>query len=217
MITLTLVAILGALLVLVLVRLAKNPAAQAAPKGAPANAPAMDLANLKPADARAGDVLSVAGVGDGMSDLDFTADRSTSIQAGARRWVELSGPYRERRVALRVGGGEEEEIFVQVDPRKITLDELGVSENDLAEIDERQNPADNFEFDNKVWMYRLSREAQARRSDQPQPIGFYYWEFREQNGPGLLGIRKLAGEPFAVTLFQAVNAGDVTIYRGAAA
>ena len=216
MITFTLVAVLAALLIFVLVQLAKKPAAEG-PKGASPATPAMDLANLKPNDARVGDVLSIAGAGDQMSDLDYTADRCTWVEAGSRRWFELSGPYRERRVAMRVASGDEMEVGVQIDPRKLTLEDIGLSEGDLAEMDERQNTADNFEFDGRTWMYLLSREAQARRNDEPQPLGFYYWEFREQNGPGLLGIRKLAGEPFAISLFQGINPGDVTIYRGSRA
>src|SRR6516164_2124404 len=105
MITFTLVAVLGILLVIVLMNLFKKTPE---PARAPA-APAEDLANLKVTDARVGDVLSVAGAGDRMTDLDFTVDRGTRLDAGSRTWVELSGPYQERRVALRVGGDEEVE------------------------------------------------------------------------------------------------------------
>src|SRR3954454_6602452 len=108
MITFVLVVILGALLVIVLMNLFKKT-----PKPLPAPAPPLvDLANLKVTDARTGDVLSVAGAGDRMSDLDFTIDRAARLDAGARSWVELSGPYQERRVTLRVGGDEEVEAFL---------------------------------------------------------------------------------------------------------
>ena len=60
-----------------------------------------------------------------------------------------------------------------------------------------------------------SAEGNSTRSDQSAPQGFYYWEFREQNGPRLLAIRKPQGEPFTVTLFQKIPASDVTIYRRA--
>lgn len=211
MITFTLEAILGVLLVIVLMSIFKRNPTPPAPTG-----PVEDLANLKATDARVGDSISISGVGDDMTDLDFTVDRSTWVQAGARQWFELGGPYRNRRVSMRVANNEEIEVSVHTDPRKLTLEDLGLSEDDLATMDERQNTADNFEFDGKMFMYLLSREAQSKRTDLPQPEAFYYWEFREQDGPGIMGLRKSEGEPFSVTLFYGIPAGDVTVYRGKA-
>ena len=187
MITFTLVAILGALLVIVLMNLFKKD-----PKPLPAPVrPVEDLANLKVTDARTGDVLSIAGAGDRMTDLDYTVDRGTRYEAGSRTWVELSGPYLDRRVSLRIGGDEEVEVYLHSDPRKITLEELALSEDDLAQ----------------------SREVRGWRDNQPAPTGFYYWEFLTQDGRRVLGIRKAEGEPFTVTLWTWLNAGDVTVYR----
>jgi hypothetical protein len=217
MITLTLVTILGALLLVVLMQLFKKPTAQARESGglpARPSAPQPDLAHLGPADARAGDVLSIAGAGESMTDLDFTSDRWVRVDAGAHRWIEVSGPYRERRVSLRAGGGEELEVALHSDPRQLSLEDLGVSEDDLAQMDERQNTGDSFGFDNKTWLYRMSREARSTRDDGSPPAGFYYWEFHEQGGRGMLTIRKLEGEPFSITLYAGIPAGDVTIYRG---
>jgi hypothetical protein len=209
MITLTLVAILGALLLIVLMKLFNHSEEVATPR-----AKAPDLADLKVTDARVGDMISVSGAGDDLSDLDFTADRCAWFEAGPRRWFELSGGYRERRVALRVATGDDVEAAVEIDPRKLTIEDLGVSEDDLAQMDERQNTADFFEFDGKTFLYRLSREVQVRRSDKAAVAGFYYWEFQEQGGKGLLGLRKAESEPFAVTLATTIYPGDVTVYRG---
>src|SRR5438552_13013395 len=98
-------------------------------------APQEDLANLKITDARAGDTLSVAGAADDFSDLDFTVDRSDQYEAGTRRWVELSGTRRDRRVYLEVHDADTVDVLGNFDGRRITLDELGLSEDDLAEID----------------------------------------------------------------------------------
>jgi hypothetical protein len=160
-------------------------------------------------------MISVSGAGDNFSDLDFTADRYTRFDAGAHPWFELGGSYRERRVSVRVAGDEDVEVAVHNDPRKLSLEELGLAEEDLAQMDERQNTADSFEFDGKVWLYRRSREVRAWRDGHPaQPPAFYYWEFQEQNGKGLLTVRKLEGEPFAVTLYNGIPEGDITVYRG---
>jgi len=88
-----------------------------------------------------------------------------------------------------------------------------MAEEDLAQMDERQNTADSFEFDGAVWLYRRSREVKAWRDGQSQAAAFYCWEFQEQGGKRLLAIRKVEGEPFAVTLYTGIPEGDVTVYR----
>jgi hypothetical protein len=211
MITLILEAVLGVMLAIVIMQFFKKHSEPVTPA-----APVEDLANLKPQDARVGDSISVSGAGDNMEDLDFTVDRSTWVTAGSRQWVEIAGPYKVRRVVLRVGGDEEIEVAIHNDPRKVTLEDLGLSEDDLAQMDERQNTADSFEFDGKTWLYVISREVQAQRSDRPQADGYYYWEFREQDGAGIVAVRKEQSEPFTVTLFAGIQPGDVTVYRGRA-
>jgi hypothetical protein len=206
--TLLILAVLIALLVIVLMQLFKKSTP------APSAAPGPDLANLKVTDARVGDVLSIPGAGDSMSDLDFTVDRSTRFDMGARRSLLLSGMYHERRVTVRVAIDEEVEVGLESDPRKLSLEDLALAEEDLAQMDERQNTADSFEYDGQVWLYRRSREVKAWRDDQTQPTGFYYWEFQEQDGKRLVAIRKAEAEPFAVALYTSIPASDVTVYRG---
>src|SRR5512133_3565370 len=132
MLTIFIEVVLGVLFALVLMNLFKRKPDPKLPA-----APQQDLANLKPTDARTGDVISIAGIGDQMTDLDFTADRTVWFHAGGRNWFEVSGPYHERRVAMRVVNEDEIEVYMAVDPRKLTLAELGVSEDDLGEMDER--------------------------------------------------------------------------------
>jgi hypothetical protein len=207
MLTITIEVILGVLFAIVLMNLFKRH------NTPPASAPQPDLANLKPTDARTGDVVEIAGAGDDMSDLNFTADRMARYQAGSRNWFEVSGPYRERRVAMRVAIEDEIEVALHNETRKLGMADLGLSEDDLAEIDERQNPADCFEFDSRMWLYRQSADATLKRDDQPQSQSFYYWEFREQDGNRFLTIRKPQGEPFAISLYTIEPVADVTIYR----
>jgi len=206
MITVTLEVLLVVLLVIVLMNIFKRHSTPP-PEQVP------DLANLKPTDARAGDVISVSGAGDEFSDLDFTADRCIWVQAGTRHWVELSGMYRERRVSMRAATNSDGdlEVAIHTDARKLSIEDFGLAEPDLADLDERQNTGDYFEFDGKTWMYRLSREAQATGAGQP--MAYYYWEFQEKNGPGLLAFRKAEGEPFSATAYTLVPLSNVTVYR----
>ncbi len=100
-----------------------------------------------------------------------------------------------------------------MDGRKITLDELGLSEDDLGEIDRRQNAADNFEFEDALWKYRWSREIGIFGERSLEGTGCYVWRF-EDDKKRVLTIRKLAGEPFTAYISQRVDPGDVTVYRG---
>jgi hypothetical protein len=180
----------------------------------PAQGPQEDLANLKITDARVGDTLSVNGAAEDFSDVDFTVDRNDQYEAGSSRWSELSGPWRDRRVALEVHNNNNVEVHGNFDGRTITLDELGVSEDDLGEMDQRQNPADFFDWDGKFWLYRSSREEGVFSAGNATGRGFYCWTFQEQDGKRFLSIRKFEGEPFAATLWNKIEPTDITVLRG---
>ena len=212
-ITLTLVIVLGALLVMVLKRLFERPAAPAPASANPA-APKQDLASLTIADARMGDSISVPGAGDNYADLDFTVDHANRYEAGEKEWFDVSGKYGGRRVVLEVRNEDDElEVRGFLDGRKLTLEDLGLSEDDLAQMDQRQNTADNFEFEGKNWYYRLSKEMGVFHDGQPQGAGFYGWEFIEETGERYMAIRKREGEPFIAAVAVKLNPADITVYR----
>lgn len=181
----------------------------------PAHAgPVEDLANLRITDARLGDTLSITGAAPDFSDIDFTVDRYDRYEAGTRRWIQLSGPWRELRVYLEVHNEDVAEVLGQFDGRKITLDELGLSEDDLAQIDERQNPADFFDYDGKFWLYRFSHEAGVFSTGANTGRGFYTWQFQEQGSQRFLSIRKFEGQPFTASIWVKVEPSDITVFRG---
>jgi len=208
-ITITLVAILGVLLFMVLKKLFQRPAA------APPAAPQQDLASLTVAEARVGDSISIPGAGSNFSDLDLTVDRRSRYEAGEKQWFELSGLAGEKRVTLEVREEDELEVRAFSDGMKLSLEDLGLSEDDLAQMDQRQNTADNFEFDGKAWYYRLSKEMGVFREGQTQGAGFYGWEFIEEGGGRFLSIRKREGEPFSAGVAVKLNPADIAIFRPA--
>jgi hypothetical protein len=205
MITWTLVIILGVMLAMVLKKLfgMKDPP----PK------PVEDLSSLKITNARVGDAVSISGAGDEFGDLDFTIDRHNQYTAGEKQWIELGGMYRNRRVYLEVMEEEEIEVTAVRNPNQLTLEDLGLGEQDLADIDERQNTSDNFIYEDKMWYYRFSKEVHLLRDGQARSTGYYLWEFREDGGKRLLTVRKGEGEPFTASIGTVVNPGDITVYR----
>jgi hypothetical protein len=179
----------------------------------PARAPE-DLAHLQITDARLGDTLSVSGAAADFADIDFTVDRVDGYEAGSRRWTELSGNWRDRRIYLQVHNDDTTNVLGNFDGRRITLDELGLSEDDLAQMDQRQNPADFFDYDAKFWLYRFSREIGIFRVGDTLGRGFYCWQFQEQGGKRFLSVRKFEGEPFTASLWVTIEPTDITVFRG---
>lgn len=180
-----------------------------------ADKPPEDLANLKVTDARLRDTLSVTGAAEDFSDVDFTVDRRDQLEAGDRRWLELSGSWRDRRVYLEIHNEDVVSVYGNFDGRRITLDEIGLSEDDLAQLDQRQNPADFFDFDGKFWLYRWSREIGVFSGGTATGRGFYGWQFQEQDGKRFLSVRKFEGEPFSASIWAKIEPADITVYRGA--
>jgi len=194
---------------MILRKLFERPAAKIAPA-----TPQQDLASLTVADARVGDNISISGAGDNFSDLDFTVDHSNRYESGEKQWFDVSGKHGERRVAIEVRT-EDDELDVRgfLDGRKLSLEDLGVSEDDLAQMDQRQNTADNFPFDDKNWYYRLSKEVGVFHDGQAQGAGFFGWEFIEETGLRYLSIRKRESEPFSASMAVKLNPADITIFR----
>ena len=178
-------------------------------------APQEDLSNLRITDARVKDTLSVNGAAEDFSDVDFNVDRCDRYEAGSKRWVELSGMWRDRRVSLEVHSEDTVQVLGSFDGRQITLDELGLSEDDMSQLDTRQNPADFIDFEGKFWLYRFSREMGVFTDGATTGNGFYGWEFHEQGGKRFLSVRKFAGEPFKASIRVQVEPTDITVFRGA--
>jgi len=177
-------------------------------------APQPDLANLKVTGARKGDTLSVVGAAEDFSDVDFTVDRREQYEAGGGQWTVFSGPWRDRRVYLEVHDEDTIQVFGNFDGRRLTLDELGLAEADLTEIDQRQNPNDFLDFEGKFWMYRWSREIGIFSEGADTGRGFYGWQFQEQDGKRSLSVRKYENEPFSASIWVRVEPSDVTVFRG---
>jgi hypothetical protein len=147
--------------------------------------------------------------------VNFTVDHQNRYEAGERQWFDVSGKHGERRVTVEVRDKDDDlDVRGFLDGKKLTLEDLALSEDDLAQIDQRQNTADNFEYDGKNWYYLLSKEVGVFHDGQPQGTGFYGWEFMEETGQRYMSIRKREGEPFSASVAVKLNAADITLLRG---
>lgn len=217
MITATVLIILGVALIAVLWAMSRTGGSRALP-AAPERAVAaaqssgvdVDLWNARP-----GDVISIRGGAEDYSDLDFTVDRRSAYESSNHRWIDLSGEFRGRRVYLEVHRQSDPEVMGILDDRKLTIADLHLTEDQLADYDERQDPNVTIDFEGKKWQYESSREIGYFENEAGEGEGLYRWIFREQGGGRLLCIEKWEGEPFDVRIARRLNARDITVYRAA--
>ncbi|MBS1874510.1 MAG: DUF4178 domain-containing protein [Acidobacteria bacterium] len=211
MITATLLAVLGVVLVIVLVAMFKGPKAVPPPAKTPGQVSA--TVDAHPWNARRGDVVSIRGAADDFSDLDFTVDRRSAYESSNRRWVDLSGEYRGRRVYLEVMGRTEPDAMGILDGRKLSLPDVQLTEQQLADMDSRQDANAFIQYENKRWYFDSSREIGYFENEGQQGEGLYRWLFREQNGDRLISIEKWEGEPFEARIAKRLNTQDITVFK----
>lgn len=215
MITTIILAVLGALLAFVVWQMMRGPKRSASVATMPSpgegaasrTVPGSDLWNAKP-----GDVISIQGAAEDFSDLDFTVDGRNAYQSADRQWIGLAGDFRGRRVYLEVSRAAGLEIIGVLSPTSLTLPDVGLTEDGLADIDARQDPSASIQYDGKRWNYQSSRELAYLEKEQEPAKGLYRWLFAEQNGSRLVRVEKWEGEPFDVRLATKVNSQDVTVY-----
>jgi hypothetical protein len=216
MITITVLAILGFALVAVLWAMfrAPSPVPAAAPAAAASATPAGGD-DLDPWDARKGDVVSISGAAEDYSDIDFPVDRRSSYESGNRRWIDLSGEFRGRRVYLEVYRYPQKDLIGIVDGKKLSLVDLNLTEDQLAELDNRQDQTAFIEYEGKRWHYDSSRELGYQENETGETEGLYRWLFQEKDGPRMICIEKWEGEPFDVRIARRFRSEDITVYHAA--
>lgn len=217
MITTAILVFLGALLAVVLFQMFKSrdaaASAQSARAAEPTAVPAAG-ANVELVNARPGDVVSIPGAAADYSDLDFTIDRKSAYEYMNRRWTDLSGEFRGSRVYLEVQPSGDLPVLGILDPRRLMLPDIGLTEDMLSEMDGRQDQNASIQFEGKRFNFEYSREIGYFENGTGEGEGLYRWLFRETGGGNrALIVEKWEGEPFDVRLGQRLNARDITVYR----
>ena len=215
MITTIVLVILGIALVFVLKTMFSTPGKPKPIAAAPAAAQLPDALDLDAWDAKKGDVVSINGAAADFSDVDFPVDRRSAYEANNRRWIDLSGLYRGQRVYLEIYRYPTPDYVAIVDPRKLTIADIALTEEQLADMDTRQDPSAFVVFEGKQWHYESSREIGYFENETGAGEGLYRWLFAEPNGSGLICVEKWEGEPFEVRLARHFNKRDITVYRAA--
>jgi hypothetical protein len=96
---------------------------------------------------------------------------------------------------------------------KLTIEQVGVTEEQLVEMDEKPSTANTIAYNNDTWRYASSDEVGFFKNGEGEGEGFYNWEFVSSDDRQKLIIEKWIREPFAVRLADKIPPTDITIFR----
>ena len=166
------------------------------------------------ANAGVGDVVVVAGFAPSLEDAYFLIESRNRYEAATGDWYELVGVDGDRRVCIEFSG-EEASLFISVSEygAAMSLESLGLDEEELFEIDE-QHSIDNFvDYEGERYYYTNSQEVFFFANDGGEEQGYYGWEFMSRDRKNMLAVVKWEGAPFEVYASEVVSPSIVSVYR----
>jgi hypothetical protein len=170
-------------------------------------------AHLDAGDARPGDTISIPGRGDEFDDLDFRVDRRDRYESGGEHWFELTGRYRGRRVYLELVEDDDLEAWLDRGRESPRLDDLGLDEERLADIDERKDYEATIEWQGERFTYASSEEVGYFEHGRGEGEGFYSWTFLDRDRKRMVWIEKWLDEPFEAGISEKVPLQDIRMFR----
>ncbi len=208
-----LLGVLGIVLIILLYKIFQKLSKASSKSSSESSSEPVDLSKLQITDAKPGDLISISGAGDDCEDLQFTVDRRSRYESGGNEWFELGGVYRGQRVFVEYYEDDEIEVSTKLDPRKLTLQDLGVTEDVLKRMDEEQRRSNTVDYDGQMWSYRCSQEVGYMKEGHGEGEGFYSWEFESKDGESLLFIEKWEGESFEAGIARCIHPDDISVFR----
>ena len=164
--------------------------------------------------AMVGDVVTIAGLGLEYEDCYFFIERRHRYTTGPDSWYELECADGETRVWVEWTDGYDLSVSATGNPDPIGLDGIGLTEDDLIQLDE-QHSIDNFiNVDGQEYRYRNSAEVFFYRDCSGPGEPFYHWDFLSDDGLRILSITKWEGRPFEVVFSEVLSSDSVTLYQG---
>ena len=94
------------------------------------------------------------------------------------------------------------------------LDSIGLTEDDLIELDEQHSIDNYITVDGQDYRYRNSAEVFFYKDCSGPGEAFYHWDFLSADGLRILSITKWEGRPFEVVFSEVLSPDSVTLYQG---
>lgn len=148
-----------------------------------------------------GDLISIAGISDlsrDYKDIVFEVKRKNRYDCDGDRWYEYSGQVGKTTYSVEWSEDDEIRITATSSMDEYKLSEIGLTEDDLARMDNEESNENYLEFKGKKFFYESSDEIIFFRDDRGSGEGFYLWDFLSEDEREMITVEKWEGEPFEV-------------------
>jgi len=180
-------------------------------RGAGATGPAQDdsIRSVK-----VGDVLSIQGLALEYDDRYFYVEKIHRYANEADTWYELTCVDGDTHIWIDWTDGYDLLVTATDDPDPVGLGSIGLTEEQLIDLDE-ENSIDNFiAVDGERYDYRNSSEVAFYQDNRGEGQGLYLWDFLREDGERFLSISKWEGRPFEATFSEVIAPDSIKLYKG---
>ncbi len=127
-------------------------------------------------------------------------------------WYELVCQHGKRDLLVEwYHEGRELVVTAGYEDENPSLDDLGLDEDSLTEMDEEEEG--NFRWDGTKFHYEDSGEVRYYEHGKPPPETYYCWDFEDDSETRFISVEKWEGErKFKVYHLWEVDADDIEVY-----
>ena len=161
-----------------------------------------------------GMVQLTGGLEEGFLEVDYTVEGKNRYVADGDEWFELKLMDGSGNVLwLEWEQDDELEIAVTTSKKELTLSDLGLSKAMLEAFDEEEEG--HFVYGERTFVYEESDRARFYRDCEGEGESFYYWDFEEKGGDGIIGVERWGAGEYEISVGKSVSERDLTIFRAA--
>lgn len=180
-------------------------------KGAGATGPAQDDSIRA---AKIGDVVSIQGLELEYDDLYFLVERLHRYSSDADTWYELTCVDGDTHIWIDWTDGYDLFVTATDDPDPVGLASIGLTEEQLIDLDEEHSIDNYIEIEADKFYYRNSSEVTFYQDNRGQGQGFYHWDFLREDEDRVLSVSKWEGRPFEVSFSDVIAPDRIKLYKG---
>jgi hypothetical protein len=160
-----------------------------------------------------GDLVQISESVAGQSNINFVVSGVNRYETGQGGWREFFGNNQGRTVYLEVFPDDGSQVGVVFSDRMLTLDRVGLTEEELIGWDEGGAASGSLEYDGESWEFEWSGETSSTSIGSSTQESYYGWDFIGRGGRRTLCIEKREGDPFEVCLVHLIDVDRIHVTR----